>query len=372
MKLLGALLAVMATLFVVAVLAYADVVDLPGSWRTELGFQEATPDPPCRLGMYRKSPATPPPLPGHWQDDPETPHSQVEGSAATIGPKIYVTGGARPGNLHRVLVFDTRDHRWTQPAQLPVGLNHSPSAVHDGKLYLAGGFLEGEAETNRFFQFDPAKNQWSELPPMKQARGGGGAVVIGDKLYVVDGGAQPYNVDVAKAPKPVMEVFDFKTRTWSPATPPPLGVHHVGVALLDGKIYMAGGRLVEEQSSDEFVRYDPATDRWTRLPDLPLGPTSSLVAVAADGKIVVLGGDDEAGWEDGGGWVTPTAWAFDPHTGRWKRLPDMDVERHAFAAATDDGRIYAIGGSICPGLKPNGPVTTSTVESLPVSAVGHG
>jgi hypothetical protein len=32
------------------------------------------------------------------------------------------------------------------------------------------------------------------------------------------------------------------------------------------------------------------------------------------------------------------------------------------------GRIYAIAGSICPGLKPSGPVGTHTVESLPISA----
>lgn len=362
----------MAALFVVAVLAYADVVNLPGQWRTTLGFQEATPDPPCHPGLYRRSPDSPPPPPGHWRSEPETPKSQVEGSATAIGSTIYVTGGSRPGNLHTVLAFDTRSKRWKEPAQLPVGLNHSPSAAHDGKLYLAGGFLEGDGETNRFFEFDPATNRWRELPPMKQARGGGGAVVIGDLLYVVDGGAQPYNVTGVKPPKPLLEIFDFETETWSTATPPPVGVHHVGVAVVDGEIYMAGGRFGEEESSGEFVRYDPATDRWTRLPSLPQGPTSSLGTVAAGGKIVVFGGDDEAGWEDGGGWVTPSAWAFDPRTGRWQRLPDLGVERHAFAAATDDGRIYAIGGAICPGLKPNGPVTTHTVESLPVSSLRHG
>jgi Kelch motif len=362
----------MAALFVVAVLAYADVVDLPGQWRTTLGFQEATPDLPCRPGLYRQSPGSPPPPPGRWRSEPETPRSQVEGSAATVGTTIYVAGGSRPGDLHTVLAFDTRSRSWTKPAQLPVGLNHSPAAAHDGKVYLAGGFLEGEGETNRFFEFDPARNRWRELAPMKQARGGGAAVVIGDRLYVVDGGAQPYNVSDPRPPEPVLEVFDFGSGTWSSATPPPLGVHHVGAAVVDGKIYMAGGRRAEEISSGVFVRYDPATDRWTRLPSLPQGPTSSLGTVAAGGKVVVFGGDDEAGWEDGGGWVTPSAWAFDPRRGRWQRLPDLGVERHAFAAAVDGGRIYAIGGSICPGLKPNGPVGTNTVESLPVSSLRRG
>src|SRR5688572_11382609 len=46
-KLLGALAAAMSVLFGVGVLAAANVVDLPGSWRAKLGFQEETPNPPC-------------------------------------------------------------------------------------------------------------------------------------------------------------------------------------------------------------------------------------------------------------------------------------------------------------------------------------
>lgn len=63
MKILAALLATLAILFGVAVLAYADVIDLPGNWRTQLGLQEEAPSPPCRLGLYRESPDRPKPAP---------------------------------------------------------------------------------------------------------------------------------------------------------------------------------------------------------------------------------------------------------------------------------------------------------------------
>jgi hypothetical protein len=55
----------------------------------------------------------------------------------------------------------------------------------------------------------------------------------------------------------------------------------------------------------------------------------------------------------------------------WQRLPDMRIERHAFGAAVANGRIYAISGSICPGIRPGGPVATHTIESLQVSAVNR-
>jgi N-acetylneuraminic acid mutarotase len=268
-----------------------------------------------------------------------------------------------------VLAFDTRDRRWSEPSKLPIGLNHVAAASHDGKVYLAGGFLDGGEETDHFLEYDPTDDRWTKLPPMKTARGGGAAVTIGDKLYMVDGGAQPYNVDDPPPPLPRLEIFDFQTRTWSLGAPPPVGVNHTGAAVVGGKIYLAGGRLADEASSDVFAEYDPASDRWQRLPGLPEGKISSLGVVAAEGRVVIFGGDDEKNWEDGDGFVSPTAWAYDPGTERWSRLPDLQVERHAFAAATAGGRIYAITGTICPGLKPAGPVTTHPVESLPVSAI---
>ncbi|HXQ89222.1 MAG TPA: kelch repeat-containing protein, partial [Solirubrobacterales bacterium] len=353
-----------SVLFGVAVLAYSNVIDLPGEWRVKLGFEEGTPDPPCHPGLYRKSLASPKPGPGQWRFEPEAPKAQVESGGAAIGDTIYVVGGARPGNLHTVLAFDAHSRRWSEPTRLPVGLNHAMVAAHDGKLYVAGGFREGNEATDLFSEYDPATDRWSKLPPMKLARGGGAAVTIGDKLYVVDGGPNPYVNENPGPPVPRLEIFDFAKRAWTVAAPPPVGVHHTGAAVVDGKIYLAGGRYADEVSSPTFDVYDPATNRWTELPDLPQGKISSLAVVSLDGKVVTIGGDDEQGWRDGGGFVSPMAWAYDPGTERWARLPDLHVERHAFTAATVGDRVYAITGTICPGLKPAGPVTTHTVESL--------
>lgn len=369
MKLLAGLLVAMSLLFGVAILAYTEAIDIPGPWRERLGFEQAAADPPCHPGLYRKAPAKPAPIPGHWSLEPEAPRGQVEGSAAAIGPNLYMLGGGKPGNLHRVIRLDTRSGEWSEPAQLPVGLNHSPATTHDGKIYLVGGYLEGEAATARGFELDPATGRWRELPPMKEARGGDAAAVIGDRLYVVDGGPQFFRLSDPPPPVARLEIFDFRTRTWSTGTPPPVAVHHVGAAALGGRLYLAGGRVDTEHATADFLSYDPASDRWERLPDLPQGRIASAGVVAAGGRIVVLGGDDEVGWEDGGGWVSATAWAYDPDERHWARLPDLHVERHAFGATVAGNRIYAVAGSYCPGLKPTGPVPTHTVESLPVSAV---
>src|SRR5689334_15375877 len=161
-RVLKLILAAMCVVFVLGVLAAAGPIDLPGDWRTKLGFQEAVADQPCHPGLYRRSMASPEPLPGRWRLEPEAPKAQVESGGAVIGDTIYVVGGARPGNLHTVLAFDTRSRRWSEPTKLPVGLNHVAVAAHDGKLYVAGGFLEGNKETNLFLGYDPATNKWTK------------------------------------------------------------------------------------------------------------------------------------------------------------------------------------------------------------------
>jgi len=369
MKLLACLLAAMTVVLVTGVLAATDVINLPGNWRAQLGLAEETPNPPCRRGLYRDSPKTPPAPAGRWRLEPETPKDQVEGSAVAIGPVIYVAGGSRPGNLHTFLAYDTRTRRWSEPSKLPEGLNHSPAVAYDGDLYLVGGYLEGEEATSEFWRYEPDANRWTAMPPMRQPRGSAAAAVIGDRLYVVDGAPQTYGISNPGGPYRSAEYFDFDEGEWVAAPDAPIAVHHAAATDLGGKFYMAGGRTDTHTSSAEFSRFDPATETWERLPALPYGAYSSVGVAAINHEIVVFGGDDEVGWEDGGGSVAASAWAFDPKTEQWQRLPDLNVERHAFGTAVADKRVYAIGGTYCPGLKPNGPVLTHTVESLSISRV---
>jgi N-acetylneuraminic acid mutarotase len=369
-KMILGLLAAMTAVFIVAALAATNVINLPGHLKESLGLASETPNPPCHHGMYRKDPKSPPAPAGHWRHEPRSPRAQVEGSAVAIGPIIYTTNGSAPADLRTVLAYDTRSHRWSEPTRTPTGLNHSEAATYHGDLYLAGGYLNGEEPTNNFWQYDPRTKQWTELPPMHQPRAAGGTVVIGDKLYDAGGAPQTFGVSSPVTPYGTLEIYDFKTKTWSFGPDMPDPRHHVASAQLGGKMYVAGGRDATDHSSNEFDRYDPETEEWERLPHLPLG-AATMGMVAADGKIVIAGGEDQVNWENGGGWVTPTAWAFDPAKNSWQRLPDMNMERRAHGLAVTGGRIYALMGSYCPGIKPNGPVGTHTVESLPVSALNR-
>jgi N-acetylneuraminic acid mutarotase len=60
-----------------------------------------------------------------------------------------------------------------------------------------------------------------------------------------------------------------------------------GVAVVHGgKVYVAGGRVPR---GSDFAVYDPATDRWEVLPDLP-SQRNHITGAAINGRIHIVGG----------------------------------------------------------------------------------
>ncbi|MCL5958072.1 MAG: PKD domain-containing protein [Chloroflexi bacterium] len=124
--------------------------------------------------------------------------------------------------------------------------------------------------------------------------------------------------------------------SWAARANMPTERAYLGVALADnGKIYAIGGQnnagilaTVEE--------YDPATDTWRTRTSMPTARRHVGVA-ASSGKVYAIGG--ESGTE-----FTKVE-EYDPVTDTWTARRSMPTPRHAFGLVTaDNGKIYAIGG----------------------------
>lgn len=78
----------------------------------------------------------------------------------------------------------------------------------------------------------------------------------------------------------------------------PVKRYRHAAAVIDGKIYLVGGRNQDEsnpENSDELVKqidvYDPVENKWSVLMELPDSyALSDNAAVAYDGKLYVMGG----------------------------------------------------------------------------------
>ncbi|MHC4439988.1 MAG: Kelch repeat-containing protein, partial [Planctomycetota bacterium] len=69
-------------------------------------------------------------------------------------------------------------------------------------------------------------------------------------------------------------------------------------AVVNGKIYIIGGWTSEPDAIgiSTVDEYDPASNTWTRKADMPTARSSSPSSAVVDGKIYVIGGDNEANW----------------------------------------------------------------------------
>ena len=305
-----------------------------------------------------------------WTVTARMPYVYDESRAIEIDRRVLLVGGLEAdrwgidfSSVATVDALDLQSGARTPALLLPLAVDHTLPVRSEGDLYVVGGYSKQGAVAN-LWRYRPATEEWTELPSMRVPRGALTGGVVDGRIYAVGGSGI-----IALKGKPTdrrniphgyatLEIYDIASGRWTDGPPMPTPRHHASAAVLDGKLYVAGGRLRSDSSIRAFERYDPKTNRWERLPPLPLG--AAAVSVVALGRSIVAtgGGDDTVGW------VTPSAWAFAVDEGRWRRLPDLGIPRHGHTSIVHGGRLYAIGGSPCAGYG-----TEPSIESIPLADV---
>src|SRR5690242_17861352 len=157
------------------------------------GSVAVTPTPSASPVAPSPSPIAmvPSPLPPPTQRmEARLPIALEEAASAVAGGKLYVIGGfdAAGNSLSTVWVFDGTT--WSAGPRLPLGLDHTSAASLNDHVYVAGGHSFGR-DSPRFFRLDTSS--WTELAPMKHARGGHTLLATGNDLYVIGGNTAAAN-----------------------------------------------------------------------------------------------------------------------------------------------------------------------------------
>lgn len=279
------------------------------------------------------------PADGQWSSGTLMPTARAETAAIEVGDRIYVVGGmVRAWTATTIVeVYNTTDNSWQRLSPIPFAVHHAGVASVNGKVYVIGGYddmgkmVNAAPDISNGWVYDPATDQWSDIAPMPAARAGGGIVNIGDKLYAVAG--------TGTGAKQVW-VYDPTSDTWdtSRTSEIPVTTEHVPAVALNGKIYVIGGRWNDISTSAVQV-YDPATDTWERKRDLPT-PRSALSLAVLNGKIYTAGGEELANK-----CTYALREVYDPTSDTWTALADLPTGRHAMFSGVVDNRWYLIGGS---------------------------
>ena len=136
-----------------------------------------------------------------------------------------------------------------------------------------------------------------------------------------------------------VERYDIVRNRWTRGRSMPIGLNHAAAAAYAGRLYVVGGYAASGGLTGEvstLLRYDPRTDRWTRLPAAPTRRGALAAGVIGD-RLYVAGGAH-------GGAPLRTLEVFDLRAGRWSRGPDMAVAREHLAGASAGGAFYVLGG----------------------------
>ncbi|MFN3944711.1 MAG: kelch repeat-containing protein [Allosphingosinicella sp.] len=280
-----------------------------------------------------------------WSMGATMPLPRSEHAVAEFDGKIWVLGGYPPGRLpsNLVQVYDPATSRWSLGPALPEPIHHTHVAAVGGRIYVLGGEVEG-ASTGRPERFvsdvwmhDPAVGGWVPRAPMPTARGGGGKAVLDGKIYVA-GGRPPGGS--------AFEVYDPATDSWEKLPDLPTQRNHLAMVALGGRIIVAGGRTgpgATAERVDVVEIYDPATRRWTRGAPLP-APRGGITGAALGGCMFVFGGEGEPNHVLN---LTPHTYAYDPRADRWTQLADLPIAVHGLkGSAVIGGRIFLPGGGI--------------------------
>jgi len=159
-----------------------------------------------------------------------------------------------------------------------------------------------------------------------------GVAALDGKVYVVGG------FDESGQAVATVEAYDPATDRWTRRASLPAPLHHVNVAAVGSKLYVVGGLSgASFTASGTTLEYDPSLDEWSPRASMPGGTERGASGVAVlDGRIVVAGGLR-------GDSVTDAS-VFDPAANAWSPLQPLAVARDHLGAATVGGRVYAVTG----------------------------
>jgi N-acetylneuraminic acid mutarotase len=264
-----------------------------------------------------------------------------ETAAVGVAGKIYLLGGFddNEGIVARVQVYDTAANTWSDGPALPRAVHHA-NAVTDGTTIYVLGALSGQNFTaiGDSYKLDPASDtQWTAIKSMTTGRERGAAVagIVGGKIYLAGGFR-------ALAASDLVDVYDPGADSWTPLAALPATRDHACGAAIGSELIFAGGRTVQTNSPRPDVwSYTPSTDAWTPREPMPTG-RGGMGCGAIGNKLYTTGGEGNPASPTG---VFPDVEAFDPATNTWTELANMPNPKHGVAGAVWDGALYLCGGA---------------------------
>ncbi len=218
-----------------------------------------------------------------WTDGAKPPIELHHFQAVTYKDKIYVVGAQtgryphEPG-IDRFYIYDPLKDEWSLGAEMPKDRQRGASGlvVYKNKFYVLCGITDGhyDGHVAWFDVFDPGTGEWTKLPDAPRARDHFHSVVVKNKLYAIGGRRSSAKTkQVFDLTVPEVDVYNFKTGEWSTLSQPfPIERAGVTATVNRKKIYVVCGESIAHgPAHDELNILDTKTNTWHEGPKLMQG-----------------------------------------------------------------------------------------------------
>lgn len=289
-----------------------------------------------------------------WQVKPSLPYSVQEIYPAMHDGKIYVAGGLSPdakatqGITRRLAIYDPATEKWTDGPSMPEPRHHPFLLSHQQKLYAFSGFVGSElgrwSASADVLVLDETSQRWRKLSgsmpfPLCETVGSSFAT----NIHLASGRRPKGMANVQWRDHADVDshlIFDPVGQSWRRGIPIPTARNSAASATVGEQWYVIGGRTVDGGNVAVNEVYDHRQERWEKRAAMPQAQ-GGLAAAALRDKIYLFGGE----YFDNGGGVYKTVWEYSTQEDKWRKVSEMPMPRHGLGAVSWNDSIYVIAGA---------------------------
>ena len=272
---------------------------------------------------------------GKWRDGGRAPYEMIRGAAVvdvSVAYFIKLNGQTCSYNL------STR--QWNELPRCPY--EDSSLAVIRGLLTAIGGQIQGATDNKLLSIVKDRDQKWVEcFPPMPTKRSQTATVTTKQYLIVAGGRSVPNRLNT-------VEMMDIQTLVWSTAASLPHPYFWTSVTICGDQLYMLGGwdndgcsksvltcsltKLLQSCSDHDTSSHSV----WHRITDVPVYLST---CAAVNGELLAVGGQDT------GGKSTTAVHKYNPTTNSWDIISNMPTARDScLVAVLPTNEIMVVGG----------------------------
>jgi N-acetylneuraminic acid mutarotase len=188
-----------------------------------------------------------------------------------------------------------------------------------------------------FFMGPAFAQQWKVVQATGsfETRGESGVATVNGKVYLLGG----------RGDKPVNE-YDPKTNAWTTLAKAPLEIHHFQAVAFNDEIYVVGaftGPYPHETPIPNIYIFNPKKNEWRKGPEIPEGRRRGAAgAFVHNNMIYVVCGEQDGHWDGHVAWFDE----YDPKKNKWTQLPDAPRVRDHVQVGVFNNTLVVAGGRL--------------------------